>query len=145
MGFEGMACKFRMRAKLIEELIDNRLRDKNDKNRNNDYISQIFDFYCNDMTELKIRLSLMDQSYKKISNIFMDHKKSNTLKLEKIIRLFPKCQRIKLWDGYNYQLIPQNTEYGHTILGITENCIQYVNDNKHPLKRIILETSDPIQ
>merc|ERR1711933_21487 len=127
-----MACKFNMKAKLIKELIDNRLRDKNDKNRNNDYISQIFDFYCNDMTEVKIRLSLMDKSYKikhnknqTISNIFMDHKKSNTLKLEKIIRLFPKCQKIELWDGYNYQLIPQNTEYTHTILGVTEKCIQH--------------------
>merc|ERR1712228_15707 len=139
--FEGMACKFAMKPKLIRELIDNRLRYKDKKIK--DYISQIFDFYCNDLKLVKISLSLMDQSYKKITSIFMN--KSNALKLVKIIKLFPNCDTITISDGYNYQMMPRNMDYSNTILGVTELALAFVNKSKHSLKSIHLELNDEIK
>ena len=63
---KGNACAAKMKPRLIQEFIDNRLREKNDANRDNGYMHRNFDFYCDAMTEIVIRLSLMDQSYQKV-------------------------------------------------------------------------------
>eukprot|EP00483_Globobulimina_turgida_P008432 UN08449 len=84
----------------------------------------------------------MDKSYQKIRDNFMDN--TNILKLDSMIKLFPKCQRITLFDGFDYQLIPKNAEYIDTIFGVIEKCIRYVNIKMHPLKEISLETNEQI-
>eukprot|EP01084_Bolivina_argentea_P017826 33256_1 len=63
------------------------------------------------------------------------------------MKLFPNCQNITLYDGWSYQLIPINTQYMDTILGVIENCIEYVNNTKpkHPLKCIYLETNTSME
>ena len=141
--FEGMACKFVMKPTLIRELIDNRLRYKDKKNK--DYITNLFDFYCDEIREIVISLSLMDQSYKMIRDNFIDKHKSNALKLQKIIKLFPNCRRISISDGHNYQLIPMNIDTQYTILGVTKNALSHVNDTKHSLECIHLEMNDEIE
>eukprot|EP01083_Nonionella_stella_P068961 183479_1 len=140
--FEGMACKFKIKPKLIAQFIDNRL---NTGRESGDYMSRVFDFYCDNLKQLTMRLSLMDKSYKSVANIFMDTYGGNVLKLMKIIQLFPNCERITLCDGYNYQLIPSGIEYEHTILAVIEHCLEYVNKSDHKLERIALECPDGIE
>ena len=62
----------------------------------------------------------------------------------KILKMFPMCHKITLIDGYDYQLIPINTEYGHTILGAAEKCIIYVEENGLPLEVIYFELNEKL-
>merc|ERR1711994_1064647 len=96
--------------------------------RDNSYIFKIFDHYCDYLTKITVRMSLMDQSHKKISNNLLNF--DNQLMLIRIVRLFPQCEEITVIDGiYNYQLIPIDTEHDRTIFGAAVECIEYAETN----------------
>ena len=67
--------------------------------------------------------------YWKIENNLMNQS-NKTLNLGKIIQLFPNCQYITIRDGYRYPLIPLETEYKNTILGVIDTCLNYIKPKK---------------
>eukprot|EP01083_Nonionella_stella_P234881 826463_1 len=143
--FDGMACRLDVNARYIRQLIDYQLKrsDGDYKGLYEQYVARLFDSYCEDTREVTIRLSLMDQSHKKISDILMDKDRLNLLK---IIKLFPHCARITLCDGYRYPLVPDGADYDDTILKSIEHCIEWVCDQRnYNLQRIVLQTTEAIQ
>eukprot|EP01083_Nonionella_stella_P198008 727434_1 len=140
-----MACRWHVNVQYIEQLIDYQLNrnDGGSKDLYAQYVARLFDTYCEDTTEVIIRLSLMDQSHKEISGILMDKDRLNLLK---IIRLFPNCKRITLCDGYTYQLVPSGVGYNDTILQTIEHCLGWVDDKtNYSLNCITLQTKAPIK
>merc|ERR1712083_1269308 len=59
--------------------------------------------------------------------------------LQLIIHMFPRCSSIKLVEGYDFPMIPIETDYKHTILGETERCIKEVMRQGHSLRSISYE------
>ena len=100
----------------------------------------IFDFYCEELTEITIRCHHLETSYKKIADCFMDTK-FITLKLNKILQLFPKLNKITITDGDVNRLIPCNMPFNRTIFGVIDKALNFVIDNGHPLKEIILTST----
>ena len=140
---DGVVCIEEVNKKTMARLIDNRLRDDDDEKRDTSYMCTIFDCYCNGIEEVKIRLSLMSVSYKKVSSLFMD--KWGVLKLEKIARLFPRLKRLTVVDGFDHQLVPADTYYERTILGASEECLRFVAKANHQLQSIRLEANAAIK
>merc|ERR1712129_151943 len=116
--------------------MSNRLKNKG--KRKKDYISQIFNFYCDDLKQVKISMSLMGKSYKTAAEILID-KKAAALDVEKIVKMVTSCEKMTISDGYKYEMIPINMDYENTILGMVEDALVFVNKIEHPLKDIILE------
>merc|ERR1712003_462068 len=60
--------------------------------------------------------------------------------------MFPSCEKITVSDGYNFQMMPRTMDYENTILGVAEDALAYVNEQKeHSLKSIHLELNDEIE
>ena len=140
----GMNCGCHIRPNMITSFIQNRLLPQGDAKRETTYMHSIFDYYCDELQRVTIRLSLMSQSYKNVADCFMDSYRAGTLKLKKIVRMFPLLERVTVSDGFDHQLVPQDTDYGFTILGVVEESICYVQDASHPLESIRLEAHNKI-